>query len=322
MSYIVRDGIGTLSGFAILAVSIFVSINATGHTFRSAVLTIDRSTNEQVALQWVGTSAVLPVLPRTCIVDVKASEVIDGRAAFLCADATQTTITFPETTPRPEVLVIDRRTEPERHIALPPGTRSWSLSNEVLAAVPGGGGFFRHGMRHLASGADHVAMVISLVLLIGSRRKLAFAIVGFTCGHALGLAIALSNTLTLSASLIDALIALSVFAMAVELVADRGDDAWICRWPISVSLGFGTIHGLGFAAALGGSGLPTESWVKAVVYFHLGLEAAQIAMAGATLIALSVFKRWSPSLNYRVPTAYVFGSLGVFWICQIFIAHR
>jgi hypothetical protein len=55
------------------------------------------------------------------------------------------------------------------------------------------------------------------------------------------------------------------------------------RWLIA--FGFGLIHGLGFASALGPMDLPALDLAGALLGFNLGIEAAQLAIALAFLAA-------------------------------------
>jgi hydrogenase/urease accessory protein HupE len=308
-----------MSAFTALLFSLLFSPASDGHTFRSAVLTVKNAEAGKVQLQWVSPEADLPSFEGACQLEENPDKVLDGRTTFLCSDTDPVKIVFPMTVPAPEVLVIDRRTESVAPAVLAPGTLGWILTPGIISTENGGGGFFWHGLEHLLSGADHVAVVICLVLLIGSRRKLVFAIAGFTAGHAIGLGFALSDLQPLSSAQIETLIALSVVAMAVELAADRDHEAWISRWPISVSIGLGAIHGLGFAEALAHTEISRQAWFQAVVSFHLGLEAAQMTVAAATLIAITLAGRWIQPSHVRRATAYLLGPLGVCMICHILL---
>ncbi len=53
------------------------------------------------------------------------------------------------------------------------------------------------------------------------------------------------------------------------------------RWPIA--FGFGLVHGLGFANALGPLALPPAELAVALLSFNLGLEAAQVIVTAIVL---------------------------------------
>ena len=109
----------------------------------------------------------------------------------------------------------------------------------------------------------------------------------------------------------EATIALSVVLLAVE--ASHGRPTLTRRRPWLVALGFGLVHGLGFASALEGIGLPSGSVATALVGFNVGVELAQLAVV---LFALGVgwtlrSRRHAPRL--RTLAVYALGCAGAYW---------
>jgi hypothetical protein len=60
----------------------------------------------------------------------------------------------------------------------------------------------------------------------------------------------------------------------VPLVSER-------RW--AVAMGFGLLHGFGFAGALADLGLPPNATVAALAGFNLGVEGGQLVLVGLFL---------------------------------------
>jgi hypothetical protein len=83
-------------------------------------------------------------------------------------------------------------------------------------------GFFDYillGMFHILTGVDHMSFLLGLVLISRRLRDLAFVITGFTLGHSLTLALAVTGILRPHAAYIDALIGLTIALIGAENVA-------------------------------------------------------------------------------------------------------
>ena len=124
----------------------------------------------------------------------------------------------------------------------------------------------------------HLAFLVGLLLAGGRLRGVARVVTSFTAGHALTLALATLGVVSPPARLIEPLIAASVVYVAVANLRDlrRGTTEEGRRWP--VALGFGLIHGFGFAGALAELGLPRAGLATALVSFNLGVELGQAAV--------------------------------------------
>jgi len=173
----------------------------------------------------------------------------------------------------------------------------------VLAA------YVRLGVEHLAFGLDHLLFVLGLFLLLGSGRALVAAITSFTLGHSVTLALATLGMVSFPQRLAEAAIAGSILALAVELENRRLGQGvrWIKR-PAAMALGFGLLHGLGFAGALSEIGLPAADIPLALFGFNVGIEVAQLGYV-TLLVAIGFFL---PRLRFPAP-AYAIGSLAAYW---------
>jgi len=155
-------------------------------------------------------------------------------------------------------------------------------------------GYFRAGVDHLMGGADHLVFLLALMLpavsAAGTARKAALgvlaAVTGFTVAHALTLTAAATELLRPPASLVEALIALSIVVTAADNVRP-----FIPAPRAAVAALFGTIHGFGFASALGTLQLTGAGLATALVGFNLGIEAAQVAVVLVVLPALCMLGR-------------------------------
>jgi hydrogenase/urease accessory protein HupE len=172
--------------------------------------------------------------------------------------------------------------------------------------------YARLGVEHLLGGLDHVLFVAGLTLLLSGRRLLG-AVTGFTIGHSITLALATLGWVRLPVGLVELGVAASLVALGLELSrATRLRP--IARAPLTAALGFGLLHGLGFAAVLADVGLPSGSIPLALFAFNIGVESGQLLLIAALLPGLLALDRarhsW-PTLVTQAP-ATALGSLGVF----------
>ena len=79
--------------------------------------------------------------------------------------------------------------------------------------------FVRMGVMHILTGVDHMSFLVGLVLISRRVKDLLFVITGFTLGHSLTLALAVTGVLRPQADHIDALVALTIALIGLENVA-------------------------------------------------------------------------------------------------------
>lgn len=79
--------------------------------------------------------------------------------------------------------------------------------------------FIEMGVMHIFTGVDHMAFLVGLVLISRRLRDLVFVVTGFTIGHSLTLALAVTGVIRPHGDFIDALVALTIALIGVENVA-------------------------------------------------------------------------------------------------------
>ncbi|MFW2422156.1 MAG: HupE/UreJ family protein [Porticoccaceae bacterium] len=217
---------------------------------------------------------------------------------------------------------------------LRPDQLSWQLSGR---AVPSNVllDYLILGVEHIWKGIDHLLFVSCLVLLtLPNWRRLLLTITGFTAAHSVTLALAAVDWVRLPIAPVEAVIALSVLFLAVELARDQRDSLTF-RQPLVVSVAFGLLHGFGFAAVLQEIGLPEQQFVTALLGFNVGVEVGQLLFIGAlmalfalltgvaTLIRPSQFsgggwqKLTEPPQGWvRSGALYATGGLAALWVFE------
>ncbi len=147
--------------------------------------------------------------------------------------------------------------------------------------------FLVQGFEHILDGADHLLFLLCLVVPFRRQlRALVWIVTAFTAGHSVTL-IASAYGLAPSAlwfpPLVETLIALSIFYMAVENVVCPNPRA---RWPIA--FGFGLVHGFGFSFALQNTLQFAGAHVlTSLLSFNVGIELGQLLVLVLLVPALN-----------------------------------
>jgi hydrogenase/urease accessory protein HupE len=173
--------------------------------------------------------------------------------------------------------------------------------------------WLRLGVEHIVGGLDHLAFVLGLLLLIPSLRALLITVTSFTIAHSITLALAAFDVVRLSAAPVEAMIAASVVLVAREAMSPG--DSLTRKLPWAVGLGFGLLHGLGFAGALRAIGLPEKNAIWSLFSFNLGVELGQVAILGLGLTVALGFRRLRIAPERpRMVACYGLGAVGAFWL--------
>ena len=179
------------------------------------------------------------------------------------------------------------------------------------------------GIQHILEGFDHLLFVLCLMIVAGISRKLLLTITGFTVAHSLTLALSTLDIVTIPTPPVEAVIALSIVFLASEII--RGDQSCLTyRYPVTVSMSFGLLHGFGFAAVLGEIGLPPSEIPVSLLFFNVGVEVGQLLFIGALIILLRIVLMLKKALTHRpdFPTlwqptaAYLIGTVATFWTIE------
>lgn len=175
------------------------------------------------------------------------------------------------------------------------------------------------GVEHILTGYDHLSFVLGLLLLVGFNWRLLQTITAFTFAHSLTLAMAALGFVQVSAPVIEALVALSIAFVAVELLrAYRGQHGLTSHYPWLISFTFGLLHGFAFAGSLAEVGLPPRNIVWALLLFNFGVEIGQLLFVSAVLAMQVAARRITARLPQwtRYAAPYAIGASATFWMIQ------
>ena len=180
--------------------------------------------------------------------------------------------------------------------------------------------YLRLGTEHILFGTDHLLFVFALLLIVNSTRRLVLTITAFTLAHSITLAAATLGLVYVPQQPVEAVIALSILFLAVEIVhGKQGRPGYAARWPWLIAFIFGLLHGFGFAGALAEIGLPQQAIPLALIFFNLGVELGQLFFVlGAVLIirALRQLKQHELLNRAEIAVIYSIGGLSSFWLIE------
>ena len=170
------------------------------------------------------------------------------------------------------------------------------------------------GAEHIWAGLDHLLFVLGLLLLVSGGRRLIYTITAFTVGHSVTLAMVTLGLFDYPVAFVEFLIAVSIFALAIELTRSSGHSR-LWRRPWLLAGGFGLLHGMGFAGALAETGLPQTNIPLALLFFNIGIELGQLAFIAVLLLFARLVSRWPISSNPVIVQSPVLllGVLSAMW---------
>lgn len=183
--------------------------------------------------------------------------------------------------------------------------------------------FFRFGLKHILEGLDHLLFLFCLLIAGGTFRHLAVVVTSFTLGHSITLALSVLGYVSLPSQLTESAIALSIVAAALWNLRRPKDgvdlDEEVDRSVLSrgvMAVGFGLIHGLGFANMLLQNGLSGTGVVVPLLGFNLGVEAGQIALVVMFFPVLRAIHNSKHRRTIITVSSLLAAGMGFFWFLE------
>ena len=166
----------------------------------------------------------------------------------------------------------------------------------------------------LPKGLDHILFVLGLFLLSRQLGPLLWQVTAFTIAHSITLALSIYGIISLSSSIVEPLIALSIAYVGIENLLTRQ----LMPWRVVIVFLFGLLHGMGFAGVLTELGLPESEFVTALITFNVGVELGQLSVI--LLAFTAVFWLRGRDDLYRkvvvIPGSLGITLMGLFWTVQ------
>ncbi len=156
--------------------------------------------------------------------------------------------------------------------------------------------------------------VLGLFFLSRRLRPLLLQVSAFTVAHSITLGLGLYGLLTLPASIVEPLIAISIAYIALENIF----LSHLNHWRVVLVFAFGLLHGLGFAGALKEVGLPRSEFATALLCFNVGVELGQLTVIGLAflLVGLPYANRVWYRSRIVLPASALIACFGVYWTVE------
>ena len=117
------------------------------------------------------------------------------------------------------------------------------------------------GMMHIFTGIDHMSFILGFIILARRLRDLLFVVTGFTIGHSLTLALAVTGLVRPHAEFIDALIGLTIALVGAENISVQSGRPAV----VGVSI-IGLLGAMALGRILGLGGLPSLLLLGAALF--------------------------------------------------------
>ena len=155
------------------------------------------------------------------------------------------------------------------------------------------GFYFKMGWEHIISrdALDHQLFILALACVYSIRdiKKVLILVTAFTIGHSLTLALSVYDVIRFSTRWTEFLIACTIFLTALNNIFRVDSKGGSTRINYYLALGFGLIHGMGFANTIRIMLAKDQTVALGLFGFNVGLEVGQIFCVAIILIVSIVF---------------------------------
>ena len=172
------------------------------------------------------------------------------------------------------------------------------------------------GFEHIVpKGLDHILFVLGLFFFALKWHPLLWQVTTFTLAHTITLALASLNLVSLPASIVEPLIALSIAYVAIENIFGDGETT---PRRLMVIFFFGLLHGLGFASVLSDVGLQPSQFIAGLIGFNIGVEFGQITVLVAAFFLVGMWFGERPWYKKYIanPASLAIAAIGLFWTIE------
>ena len=176
--------------------------------------------------------------------------------------------------------------------------------------------YLRVGFEHIIPlGFDHILFIVSLYLLEPRLKPVLLQATAFTVAHSITLGLAMYGLISPPSAVIEPIIALSILFVAIEnIIADR-----LNPWRLLIVFGFGLVHGMGFASALTGLGLPQKDYFGSLISFNVGVELGQVSVI---LLCWGLVGRWAARKSWYKQRVVIPASIGIGLVAAYWTVER
>lgn len=172
------------------------------------------------------------------------------------------------------------------------------------------------GFEHIIpKGLDHILFIVALFFFSTHFKPLFWQVTMFTIAHTITLGLTMNGVISLPASIVEPLIALSIAYAALENIFAK-ERLHTSR--LILVFAFGLLHGMGFASVLSDFGMPDDAFMTALISFNIGVELGQLAIIAGLFLFIALWfrhKSWYRKV-FVIPISLTIAILGLYWVYE------
>ena len=289
------------------------------HEFSPAHLIIEEDTDFKYEVTWMypirNLGPVNLTLPNDCqsnsLESFQESKYLSEKISLQCSDSIKGKDIFIKgLSILNDALVTIKFLDGDRYEGLVSVKDSKLTIPQELQVFPTG--YFMLGVEHLIGGPDHLLFVFGLLFIVFGWQNLIKTITAFTLAHSITLGLSVLEIVSLPSATIEALIALTIIYLALEIKDERNNKST----PWLMAFGFGLLHGFGFAGALSEIGIANEQLLLSLLFFNVGIEVGQLIMIPLFLISIWLLQKIKFNFSVTKLSSYAIGGMGSFWLIE------
>lgn len=148
---------------------------------------------------------------------------------------------------------------------------------------------------------DHLFFitVLAIIYTVADWKKVLVLVTAFTVGHALTLFMSVLNMINVKSEMVEFLIPCTILITAMMNLFMQKQQSVSHTIQYAIALGFGLIHGLGYANYISMMLSADQQLVWGLFSFNLGLEAGQIVVVVLVLLTVWVSSRIHAKAHQR-----------------------
>ncbi len=152
--------------------------------------------------------------------------------------------------------------------------------------------YFSWGWEHIISkdALDHQLFIAALaaIYLLKDWKQVLVLVTAFTIGHAITLALSVYDVVRFNTKWVEFLIPCTIILTAISNLFQKKFTPRSIRINYFLAMGFGLIHGMGYANTLRWTIAPDQNLAWSFLGFNAGLEAGQIIVVISILLLVQI----------------------------------
>ncbi len=173
--------------------------------------------------------------------------------------------------------------------------------------------YFKLGWQHIISidALDHQLFILALVAVYSYKniKQVLILVTAFTIGHSLTLLLSVLDVIRFGSKYVEFLIPVTIVVTALSNLFKRSYSKKAVNVNYFLALGFGLIHGMGFANSIRMMLAKDENLGWGLFGFNIGLEVGQIIIVTVILFITFIIFNFT---KIRRPSWVLFISAAVF----------